>query len=501
MQTGVIVRRNPEQFIPDAYIEHLLKTFNAAGSAAIIDGEEGLKTSSWGKEDMTVAQFKEIMEAFPKRGITFYLAASDGAINDDDLFPQTLMFDDADNPTLSVFVDANLPGFDKKGSSLSSETHFVDDWLRPKLSEIVEEHKLAPNDVIDIPKLMIQLSKKDFKDEALKQCVSRGAFTLMSDKGTVSFSVGDTSKEFPWGWTSNHMGFGVEAEAPKKKDMFAKKTKSTVREPVAGTGAQPTVIEKPKPSVPTVAKTESKITPIYSVKKDRPGPNIGRKDKKQHWYPNRIGYLPVGWEQSVEIEHYVDQTGKVLVWSDIKKLGLEAAGLPKLNNPPRVGSPEAMAANGGPSRPGDAVTSDKLPVISPKGRDYMNALLDRDDIKKIISETGDVVATAEQAKAMEAKISDFVTQLGRKEITIVDLMKLPYEWLHKVCQERPDIGATLAWNWKNMLLPRLAKEHNAPKTEKTEQPVKEETPEPEVQPEVVTPPKRDMFAKKVKQAA
>jgi hypothetical protein len=498
MQTGVIVRRNPEQFIPDAFLEHILKTHNSAWSAAVIDGEEGLKTSSGGKDDMSVAHFKEIMESFPKRGITFYFCASEGAINEDDLFPQTLMFDDADNPTLSVFVDANVPGLAKKGSSLTPETHFVDDWLRPKLSEIVEANKLSDDDGnVDIPKLMIQLSKGDFKKEALAQCVGRGAITLISDKGTVSFSTGDTGKEFPWGWVSNHLGFGVakekEKEQPKKKDMFAKR--STVREaaPVAGTGPQPVIA---KASVPAAPKGEVALKPLYSIKKDRPGPNISRKDKKQHWYPNRIGYLPVGWEQGVEIEHYADQTGKLLVWGNIKKLGLEAAGLPKLTNPPRVGSPEADAIDGGPRAPSDTLSGAKLPMITPKGRDYMNALLDRADIKKIISETGNVVATAEQAKAMEAKIADFMTQLGRKDVTIVDIMKFPYEWLFKIAQERPDIAATLMWNWKNMLLPRLSKEFNAPKQEietvKSEI-VGDGTVETEKE---EVKPKRDMFAKR-----
>lgn len=501
MQTGLIVRRNPDQFIADAFLELIFKTHTAAGSAAIIDGEEGLKTSSWGKDGMTVKNIKEIMESFPNRGITFYFAASDGAINDDDLFPQTILFDDADNPTLSVFVDANLPGFVKKDSALTSETHFVDDWLRPKLSEIVEKNKFLAGENVDIPKLMGFLSSKSFKEEALKQCVGRGAITLMSDKSSISFSTGDTGKEFPWGWTSNHLGFG--AEAPAKKDMFAKKTKTSV--PAAGTGEQPAIVNK-TPVVPN-QKSETALKPVYSVKKDRPGPNLSRKDKKERYYPNRIGYLPVGWEQCCEIEHYVDQTGKLLVWSDIKRLGLDAVGLPKLNNPPRVGSPEAENYDNGPRAPGDAVASAKIPLITPRGRDYMNAVLDRADIKKIISETGNVVATAEVAKAMEAKIADFMTQLGRKDTTIVDLMKFPYEWLHKIGQERPDILATLAWNWKNMLLPRLAKEHNQPKAEietvKVEvegdgtvgdpNPPKEEVVEPKAT-------KRDMFAKKPKAA-
>lgn len=497
MQTGVIVRRNPDQFIPDNVFEHIFKTHNSAWSAAIIDGDEGLKTSSGGKEDMNAAHFKEIMETFPKRGITFYFAASDGAINEDDLFPQTLMFDDADNPTLSVFVDANVPGLAKKDSALSPETHFVDDWLRPKLSEIVEKNKLVEGDDVDIPKLMAVLSSKSFKEEALKQCVGRGAITLMSDKSTISFSTGDTAKEFPWGWMSNHLGFGVEDKP--KKDMFAKKPKASVPASPAGTGDQPPVIVNQKKEEPP--KGEVALKPVYSIKKDRPGPNVSRKDKKQHWYPNRIGYLPVGWENGCEIEHYVDQTGKLLVWGNIKKLGLEAAGLPKLNNPPRVGSPEADAIDGGPRAPGDAVVSAKIPLVTPKGRDYMNALLDRDDIKKIISETGNVVATAEQAKAMEAKIADFIVQLGRKDVTIVDMMKFPYEWYHKIGQERPDILATLTWNFKNMLLPRLAKEHNAPKKEI--ETVKSEIegdgtvgdPNPPVEEPVKTP-KRDMFAKK-----
>lgn len=493
MQTGVIVRRNPDQFIPNEFIELALKNNPSAYGAAIIDGAEGLKTSSGGKDELTVDFVKETMEAFPNRAITFYFCNSDGAVNDADLFPQILL-SDGDTPRLAVFVDANMPGFVKKDSSRGAESHFVEDWLLPKFNDIAE---LVDG---DLDKIMAYCSKDSFRKDVLQNAVSRGAITLVSEKTALTFATGDTCKEYPWGWTSNHYGFEMQTEKkedtpPVKKNMFAKR--STVREPAASAGPIVDQTGTPVSKVAAQIAGSTSIRPQYSVKKGRPEGNLSRKNKKK-WYEIRIGYYPQGGDKSAEIEYYVDQTGKLLAWGQVKKLGLDAVGLPKLNNPARINAqqeqeienekdtdPHTVEGNDLQNQPQPKVSSEILPILPPQTRDHILKAMGTDEVKKIISESGDIVATAEQAKAMEAKFADFTKQLGDK-YSIQDFMKMPYEWLYKLGSEKPAGLAILAWTFKNMLVARMAKEA----TKAAAAPVVEEKVE-------APAPKKNMFAKKV----
>lgn len=491
MQTGVIIRRNPDTFIPNEFIELALKNNSSAYGAAIIDGAEGLKTSSGGKDELSVDFVKETMEAFPDRAITFYFCNSDGAVNDADLFPQILL-SDGDKPRLAVFVDANMPGFAKKDSARSAESHFVDDWLIPKFNDIAE---LVDG---DLDKIMNYCSKDSFRKDILNQAVSRGAITLVSEKTALTFSTGAESREFPWGWTSNHYGYGDKAPAEPapvaKKNMFAKK--STTREPAAPEHVQTQKVpikDMPVSQVGDAIRSASAIKPQYQTKKGRPEGNLSRKNKKK-WYELRIGYYPQGGDKSVEIEYYTDQTGKLLPWGQLKKMGLDAVGLPKITNPPRISAqqeaeiekdvdPHQIEGGDLQNQPQPQVSAEILPIMPPQTREHILKAMGTDEAKKIISETGDIVATAEQAKAMEAKFADFTKQLGDK-FTITDFMKMPYEWLYNLGTQKPAGLAILAWTFKNMLVSRMAKE--ATKAAITEPEKVEETPK-----------KKHMFAKKV----
>lgn len=504
--SGVIVRRYPDQFVPNEYSALAIKNNPTAyGAAVIIDGKMQTVTGGVTPDDKLDVEFvNSTMQEYKSSPITFYFHSSDGAVDMDDVSPHILLSDEEGEPLLVAFVEGNLPGFEKKGSSHPSTTHFVSDWLVAELNKIAE---VVDGDLAEIMKY---LSKDSFKEKLGKNFVSRGSVTFMTKDACHTLSIGDSGKEFPWGWVSNHYGFGIAKETkeppkeePKKKpNMFAKK--STVRESV-----DPAILNKPKIEHKEETNLKASTTiakPIYSIKKGRPDATMSRK-KRKGWYEARIGYYPAGGDKSCEIEYYVDQTGKLLQWGNIKSMGLDAVGLPKLTNPPRMNArddkdvePEHIPETTQPNNQPQKVPTEALPILSPEQRTRTLAFIDRPEIKKLIAE-GDIVATAEQAKQMEVKFAEVCQQLGRPDLKLMDFAKIPFPELHSLGEKIGIHGmATFLKNAFNMLAAKLAKEKIKAEKEQEQEVTPTDAPQPEVEVEQVVAaapaPKRNMFAKR-----
>jgi hypothetical protein len=477
----IIVRRNGNTFIPNDYLELVLKTHSAAYSAAFVSTEGDQKELMVTKGDgdgLTVQLIKETMEALPLDDITFCFYASDKALNMDDINPFVLLKDQ-----VVAFVSGEFPGYEKPTSSKSSEFFFAHEYLKPKLegvSELVDGN---------LEKIVSFISKPNFKNDALNNAPSHGVITLMcADNTTISFAKADDSAEYPWGWTSHNLGYAkAKPEAkkegedkPVKKGMFSK---STVREKVGSNGqAQPSAPEpQPAKSDAVTATAEALKTNAlenYTVKKGvLPPEHLSRKERGK-WYVNRIGYKPDKFDQGkgVPIDLYVNPQGQLMTLSDVKKLGMAAAKLPSRSLPARTsGDTETehiqhgQMDNAPPA--GDTNKAELLPIMSPKTRQKLEAFIKDAKSQKRIAENASIVEDPSHVQEIERKFASLSTQMKYddmsefckwslemfRDLTHAEINGKPNEMYN------PEAAMVMLFTFRNMVAGNYAK--TAKKTE------------------------------------
>lgn len=449
MQTGTIVVRKAGTFIPNEYLEKVLAANPHGWGAALVD--DGLQLNS-ADEGATLELIQETMKTFEKKDITFYFANSETGISMQDISPYVCVIkkdaDDAEVPQIVAFVEGNFPTYAKKDSSHPAEYHMVSDYLLPKLENLY--------DVCDgdLNKVFTQMQKPFFQKELLLTSVSRGNITLVGANGaSLTFAQNDLSAEYPWGWVSNTHGYAthsakeeVKAEV-KKQGMFP--SRSTVREKA---NVQPSAKIAEAVKQPTSAGT---IIKNYTVTKGRPPAHLSRADRKD-WYKTRIGYLPPAWEKCCEIEFYND-AGKLLTFSQVKKMGLDAAGLPALKNPQRDARSDKdtdtdnipHTEQNEPVKADKPVTAEILPIMSPETRKHIRALIEKPEVKKIIAENAEMIHDPKMVQSLEAKYADFAKQLGIKSID--EFLQWDYPMFLALAKERPDGLAVMAWTFRNII--------------------------------------------------
>lgn len=478
MQTGVIVVRNAGCYVPNEVLETVLKANPHGWGAAVVDGANGLMCSS-DIDPVSIEFIQDSQKSFPDRNMTFYFANCETAMSLADLPPHVLLEKKISatetQPQLVAFIEGNFAGSAQAGSSHPPEYHLVEDYLRPKFQSLYE---MVDG---DLSKLMEQLKKPHFKKELLLTSVSRGTITIVAANGqTITFDQNDLSASFPWGWMSNHLGLKkadqppTEAVQQPKRSMFGK---STVREPANVQPSQATTA--PVGENTTVAKvqpinnTSTSVIENITVKKWKPESHLRRKERRQS-YKNKIGYVPPGADQGVEIEVYVDSKGRILNMNQVKELGLKGVGLPKLNNPNRdekdLGIDYLPDKEAPPSTPAEPV----LPIMSPESRKKIKEILADPKVQKILATNAQQIGNPAHFQQIETKFADFAAQLGVKSM---DDFK---SWDFSMIAELPRDAVNVMCNtFKNMVIRQGLKAPAVPE-------VKVEAP----------PEKRSMFQKK-----
>lgn len=446
MQSGTIVVRRAGTFIPNEYAALVLAAHpNGWGAATIA---EGLQLNS-SDEGMTLEFLQETQKAFPDQEITFYFAESADAISMTDIPPYILVVKkegDEEIPMIVGFADGNFPSFNKVDSSHPAEYHLATDYLIPKLEGLYE---MCDG---DLDKVVEQLKKPYFKKELLLNSVSRGTITLVVANGTtITYSQSDRSAEYPWGWVSNNHGYAAgppkEVKEPKveKKSMFP--SKSTVRERA---DSQPSskIADAVKPP-----SSDASVIKNYTARKEGPPSHLSRSDRKD-WYKVRIGYFPPAGEKSVAITCVYGPDNKLMTFSQIKALGLQAPPVLELlkNNPPRgkdvetENIPEIEAKKEAPQ---PKVTSEILPIMSPDTRKHIEGVMKDAKTQKIIAENADIIFDPAKVQSLEAKFASFSKQVGAESID--EFLKWNYEMLYDLGKTKPDGLAILANTFKNII--------------------------------------------------
>lgn len=462
MQGGTIVQRKANEFLSNEFLEKVLAANPNCWGAAMV-GEKELQLNS-GEEGASLEFIQETMKTFEDKDITFYFGHADAALSKSDIPPYILLVKkegEEEIPLIVGFFDGNFPAYDKGGSSHPPEYHLAVDYLIPKLEGLME---MADD---DLDKVTAQLQKEYFKKELLLTSVSRGTITLVCANGTcLSFTQKDdpNTGDIPGGWTSNKHGYKTEAEKPKepvkKPSMFDRVkevSRSTVREPGPKTTPDNVTAATAKLKEATAEVKTDTAVKGYKVKKWKPSPTVSRREKKDQ-YKTRIGHLPRGWENSVEIEVIYDENDKLVTFSQIKALGLKAAEVMSLikDNPPAQRDTETDHIPQPEVKSGDKqVTSEVLPIMSPKTREHIKDMMKTAKVQKIIAENADIIENPAVVAAIEAKFADFSRQLGAKSLD--EFIPWSYEMMYELGKSNPDGLAIMCWTFRNIVAAHRSK--------------------------------------------
>lgn len=451
-QTGVNVQRKSGQTLPEAYLKLVLDNNPTAWGASIVT-ENGIMIASG--DDATIKLIQSTCNDFKDCDISFYFCNSTSAINMDDVSPFSLV-EVADQPMVIASIVGEYPGFNQTASTHPSAFFFAN-HLTQKFKDLFE---LTDG---NLDKIIAHVEKKSFKDELLLGSTDSGVtFTVANGKSTT-VCLADTQKEYPWGWTSNHYGFEVDIAVGtgKKTSMFP--SRSTVREkaPAAASASVPPVEQKPieHPGGPPVTSASSTLLMNIGKVKAAALATWKRQDKKK-WYQRYLGYAPRGFENCPEVEIYMDSKGNKMTKAEVDKLGLAKLELPPLQNPGREDGKDVEPNNipqpdVSPSPPG--VTDKVLPIMGPKAREWAKAFIATAEVKRIIAENGAVISDPAQTQQQEQMFQSFGLQLGEKD-GFVSWLKLSFPMFMKVATERPEVMANFAWNMRNALASRMARE-------------------------------------------
>lgn len=482
MQGGTTVQRKANEFLSNEFLEKVLAANPNCWGAALV--ENGVLQLNSGDTGADLEFVQGTMKEFADKDITFYFGYADVAISKTDVPPYILVVrkeGEEEIPEIVGFLTGNFPAYDKPGSSHPPEYHLVVDYLIPKLEGLVE---MADG---DLDKVTAQLQKEYFKKELLLTSVSRGTITLVCANGVcLTYTQKDDplSGDIPGGWTSNKHGYETKAKEPVKKpsmfDRVVSTSRSTVREKV---GPQPDNVtaatEKLKEAVaPAKTDTAVKLAAGYTVKSERPGAHLSRREKKD-WYPLRMGHRPAGWEKSIAIDVVYGPDGKMRAYSQIQQLGMEAAPILALlkNNPPKETGkntePDHIPQPEVTDTKDKQVTGEVLPIMSPKTRDHIKDLMKTAKVQKIIAENADIIENPAVVAAIEAKFSDFARQLGSKSID--EFLPWSYEMMLELAKTHPDGSAMMCWTYRNIVAAHRSKvktEVVAPETKVEAEPPK-----------------------------
>lgn len=465
--SDLIVVRRQGKTIPTEYLKLVLPLYNTAYGCSI--PQNGIVATGSGDSGADLESIQNTCEDFDTT-ITFYFVKTDVAVNMDDVSPHWLVENDKNQPQALAFVSGEFPGFKKAGSSHPSSYHFVEDYLRPKVKDLFEMTD-------DLKKVMNFINKKSFKDELLSQASKPAVITfVLADGESTTIALSDTAKEYDWGWVSNHHVLGFEVEASKetaapaeRKTMISMPKRSTTREkhvpteqvgpvnPTQGTSTSSNKQSSNQPasvsSVPQTKVTQSSGTATavitnYTVRRYKPNVTKSRKQRRSE-YQKYYGYAPRGWESGVEIDVYCDAKGNMIPWSEVKKLGLQAVGLPARQQLEREIPKDTEPQHIPEKSEIREVTTEVLPIMSPPTKDFFKTFLAREDVKKMIAESGKEISDPSDIQKLEAKIQDFGSQLGVKG-ALFDIMKLDYPMILEIAEKNAKGLALFSWNLINL---------------------------------------------------
>lgn len=312
MQRNLIVMKQKDQLIPAAFVDLLAKIPQISNYSVLAPSDGSFMLEKWKNEPFSVQDFNETQEFL--LGMPMLAAFGveyPNGYSADDIQPFSLIERNKE-VLLAAFANGSFPGFYQEKSSHPNE-FFLADFLRQQFKPLADE---VGN---DIDKLMDKLRGPQLKSIIEMTIVNQGIITLAASNGDIiTYQKGNPITAFPWGWTTDHLGF-VEETKPEPAKEEPKGMLGRLKSKVSG--GVPVVAPRPRAEETkttqtlikntTVSKEDIKATaavvklPENGVRKVKCPSHVKGNKSIRDYYNKNAGFLPQNWKTRPEVESKV----------------------------------------------------------------------------------------------------------------------------------------------------------------------------------------------------
>lgn len=205
MHRGVVIKVNPGQLIPTDYLAIAVKTFTTCMGMAVVARHEGkpIMLVEHVMEAPTVDKINDIQQKFKDCNRLIFLGEFPAGALEDDI-PPFRVIADGDDDLVVVVTDGEFVSFDKPNSNHSADFHLMETAIGPMIAKMYNKDAAGNMD-----KFNEELNNPLTETLMNSFSANRGnVFILTADDKLHSYCKGELRKAFPWGITTQHLGFG-----------------------------------------------------------------------------------------------------------------------------------------------------------------------------------------------------------------------------------------------------------------------------------------------------
>ncbi len=419
---NLVLAINKDQDTPTEYLAEAAKKYPKFGGAACI--ENGV-LSIFDGADVTPDQIDQMRQAAP--GTTMVIRLYSGEQQPEDGQPFVLLEDADKNIVLAAFADGDFTSFAQTESGFSPEYHAINDYLIPKVDELIAKHNVGDASMADVLKMVVtDLAQSRTELDTALFGSKRGVICIMSTNGDLlHLQMGNpVALKAPWGWASDHCG---TVKVEEKKLTFQRRGQ-TLAAPAAAVEKTTDVADMTWIKPPATVQTNQDIKSWY----DKVFMTTGTTKK--------AGELPKGWAINMVLAKSPIQIAKDAM-TDLVKAKIDFSEVVAID--PKSGTTTTKKPEGGSAIPTPALgTVAKTATVQLFNKDGSTAAA-------VLDHSSQKIQTIEQVKAVSAKYDDWFKQMSKNNPKFLDLAQSapfwPYELFEDLAHTNQQSMAVFAW--------------------------------------------------------
>lgn len=455
MQKNVIVLKHKDQLVPELFVKKITEQ-KLSSYSILVPSAEGSFMLDRSQEQFSVQDFNDTQAHFQNSLMMFHFGVDypEGFV-EDDIQPFPLVEKDG-SPVLVAFADGSFPGFYQEKSSHPNEFFLSNTFLMPQIKAIYDQYKG------NLEMVMAKLREPLHNNIFGAAIVNKGLISIASANGDlITFQKGDKPiVEFPWGWTSDALGYEEKsypeqkAEPEKPKGMLGRLTGGLP----SYKASEPAKVEAPKSGAEIKQQREEKQNGATTVVQIKAGkrmvkcPNDVKGNKNiRDWYTINAGFLPKNWKARPEVE----TTLPIKDFKDLPVEKSEAKAETAVQAPAETKEKDVTPHH---VQPEMAKPVEKKPTtlsIPPDEVKLIKEMMEKGVIVGAETKDGNKIVSPADVKNWEAPVPTFAEQV--KMESMVPTLSWSTESLLQLAQNTPMGIVVLAANWRALYLAELQK--------------------------------------------
>lgn len=413
----IIIVRNPDSAVPEAYLRKVLAEATSCGGYAVQtkdDDGNPMIVSDRLSEAIDLDAVQELLKGYASERVLLAFSKLE-KVQENFLQPFDLTLPGDSAPLMSFAIEGDFPSMAEAGTT--QEANLAKRVLLPNLNKFL---KYSDG---DLDKFIAELKDDTFVDSIMARIGDRGQFVFLPPVGeAILQGKNKIGSFFPWGYVSNTLGYSEEAPkkvetpvAEKKKGWWGKSKGPSL--PVAEDKPVETKpAETPAPVEPkedTVVKDAPIIEPSPQDTSKPPAGEwkevprgLSKKDRKA--FIRRVtgcgNALPDGWEKLNFKYWSVEYPSAAKEITKLQEKFNTGHAQPK---DMRSSKEPAKVENKQPSRGSEVISEANSLVLTAEEKSEVETTL-----LKIMDRRGNAIPDPTQIQKMEEKYPKFTAQFG-----------------------------------------------------------------------------------------